>query len=229
MSPPRLFRDRTRYRGFLSFIVFGTPCHRFPYQYEDLWVTVTLKALSFLWCPVGTGHPETTSLMTHHQLPQTENTCELVTEALVSGPSVGQAKRKHVRQEGKKGSCGQRHEEVADVSQNCRGDFESLRPWRGKGRRYSVDRLHGNNMKGGCLEESLKMLYSGDWVLGADVVESFVGGVGTSFLFSPPAPILSPPLSFIPPFLSHPLFFLSHPFPSLKTQCHTAQADSASL
>lgn len=140
MSPPRPFRDRTQYRGFLSFIMFRTLCHHFPYQCEDLWVTVTLKALSLLWCPFGTGYPESTSPMTHPQLPQTEHTRELVTEALVSGPSVGQRKRKHVRQEGKKGSCGQIHEEVADMSQNCRGDFESLRPWRGEGSRYSVDR-----------------------------------------------------------------------------------------
>lgn len=140
MSPPRPFRDRTRYRGFLSFIMFKTLCHHFPYQCEDWQVTVTHKVLSLFRCLVGTGYPETTSPMTHHQLPQTENTRELVTEALVSGDSVGQGKRKHVRQEGKKGSCGQLHEEVADVSQNCRGDFESLRPWRGKGSRYFVDR-----------------------------------------------------------------------------------------
>lgn len=85
----------------------GPSVTNFPISVKTCGVTVTLKALSLLWCPVGTSYPETISPMTHHQLPQTENTRELVTEALVSGPSVGKGKRKHVRQEGKKGSCGQ--------------------------------------------------------------------------------------------------------------------------
>lgn len=135
MSPPRPEASGTGHSTGASYpsSCSGPSVTTFPISVR------TCGSLS-LWCPVGTGYPETRSPMTHHQLPQTENTRELVTEALVSGPSVGQRKRKHVRQEGKKGSCGQMHEEVADVSQNCRGDFESLRPWRGEGSRYSVDR-----------------------------------------------------------------------------------------
>lgn len=45
--------------------------------------------------------------MTHHQFPRTENTCELANEALVFKDRVSKRKRKHARQEGLKGSCGQ--------------------------------------------------------------------------------------------------------------------------
>lgn len=49
--------------------------------------------------------------------------------------------------------------------------------------------LHGNSMKGGCLEDSLKTLYSGDWVLGARFSRELCGWGWGFFSLRPSFPL----------------------------------------
>lgn len=60
--------------------------------------------------------------------------------------------------------------------------------------------LHGNSVKGGCLEDSLKTLYSGDCVLGARFSRELCGRDWGFFSLLPSCPLVpSPLLSFTPP------------------------------
>lgn len=88
--------------------------------------------------------------MTHHQLPRTENTYGLAKKALVSRDRVSKGKGKHSTQEGRKGSCGQMHEHMADMGQSCKGGLLKLQTLEREGRssRCSVDRLSWQQHEG---------------------------------------------------------------------------------